>query len=158
MKLNTIAAFVELHDQGKEDEVERLERMKKRNAHQGLFLKQTKLIQYAKSNQFKILKQLGFVYYENDTNIRDEDGKTPLYYTCLQKNIDFCKFLINKEAHVDLVADTHTGNYPLHLAFNTNDIKDCQLITYLCKLKGADLNILNKKNETPLAFASKKIL
>jgi len=33
MKLNTIAAFVELHDQGKEDEVERLERMKKRNAH-----------------------------------------------------------------------------------------------------------------------------
>jgi len=67
-----------------------------------------------------------------------------LYWTCFHKNLIFTKYIIEHKARIEEVADPKTGNYPIHVAFNTKNPNDMALILYLCSI-GADLNCLNKK-------------
>ena len=60
-------------------------------------------------------------YKPEDINIRDMMGRTPLYFTCKNKNIEFCDFLIKHGANVNEICDDKTNNTPLHIAFNTGD-------------------------------------
>ena len=71
----------------------------------------------------------------------------------MNKNLEFTKWLIERGAEINRPACKKTKNYPLHLAFKDAQIKDKFLIIQLI-YKGGDLNVLNNKLETPLAFGS----
>lgn len=38
--------------------------------------------------------------YENEVNMRNEDGNTPLQYACMRGNLEIVKLLHSKGAHV----------------------------------------------------------
>lgn len=58
-------------------------------------------------------------------------GKTPLYHTINNRNIKFTQYLIKRGADIHKICDKETGNYPIHIAFQTGNIEDRFLIKYL---------------------------
>jgi len=85
----------------------------------GFLLKHMKLFTGAKSNKYDIILKSGYYYYEEDVNIKDNDGNSPLFYAARHGNLDICKFLTEKYAKVN--EPCSEGNTPLHMAFASNN-------------------------------------
>lgn len=91
----------------------------KKKFFSGLLLKQRKLISAAKNNNFELIPQSGFTYYEGDVNIRDEKNNTPLYYAAKCGNREFCEFLLGTGARINDICNE--GNTALHMAFESGN-------------------------------------
>ena len=85
-----------------------------------LLLKHRKLLEAAIKNNFYMISNSGFIFYKHDVDVRDKNGNCALYYTAKHKNVDFCKFLLEHEADVNLKCQE--GNTPVHMAFFTNSL------------------------------------
>ena len=127
-------------------------RIKNREPPKSLLLKHRKLIEAAINDNFFMVNNSGFLYYPNDINIKDKTGNTALFYTALNANIEFSHFLLKTGANVNIPCSE--GNTPFHMAFKSNKIEIIMLVMEY----GGDLNKLNHKAQTPLAFCSKYIL
>lgn len=86
-----------------------------------LLLKHRKLLEAAKKNNIYMARNSGFVYYQNDMNIKDKKGNTALYYVTKHCNFEFCSYLIEQGAKVNEPCEE--GNTPFHIAFSTNSIE-----------------------------------
>lgn len=93
--------------------------IKKQAYRKGLLLKQTKLFTAIKASSIKMIIANGFVYTEEDVNIKDSEGNTPLYYAAKNKHKEICQFLLDHGANVNQACQE--GNTPLHMAFASND-------------------------------------
>ena len=51
-------------------------------------------------NKTELVKQI-IDLYENEVNMRNEDGNTPLAYACLRGNLDIVKLLHNRQAFMN---------------------------------------------------------
>ena len=116
-----------------------------------------KLFFSTRINQIGYFKTLGYEYSQKEVNIYNLEGKTALFYTCKSNNVEFTQHLVEIRANIHQICDKETGDCPLHVAFMTEDLKTKPLILFLIR-QGADLNVLNKRMETPLAKASVKVL
>ncbi len=127
-------------------------RIRTRDPPKSLLLKHRKLIEAAINDNYFMVNNSGFLYYPNDINIKDKLGNTALFYTALNSNVEFSRFLLKTGANVNIPCSE--GNTPLHMAFKSNKIEIIMLIMEY----GGDLNKLNHKAQTPLAFCSKYTL
>ena len=112
MMRNSCFSYLQEEDYTAQYEKEKFARKKK-----GLTLKQRKLFEAAKLNNFFLVGNSGFKYFENDVNGKDHLGNSPLYYVCQQGNEEFCKFLIDHKANPNQKCSK--GNTPTHMAFSS---------------------------------------
>ena len=61
----------------------------------------------------------GFVYYESDMNVQDNDGYTALYYASKYGNEKFIKYLLENGADPNIRC--HGNNTPMHAIFQSNN-------------------------------------
>ncbi|KAL4433519.1 hypothetical protein ABPG74_002916 [Tetrahymena malaccensis] len=113
-----------------------------------LLLKQQKLLQAAKSNQFLQIRNSGYVINESDVNCKDKQQNTALMYAIQHQNITFIRWLLSKGADVNIICIQ--GNTPVHQAFKTNNHEILHDI--LCMKP--NFNIVNQEGLTPLGYAS----
>lgn len=105
---------------------------------------------------------LGYVFGKKDVNIKDADGNTPLYYACMNASVQLVYFLLSRGA--DPTTKCSNNDTALHMAFkdlpNTtpHTLHNQALIISDLIIKGADLNALNRKKQTPIAFGSSQLL
>ncbi|KAK6175673.1 hypothetical protein SNE40_014076 [Patella caerulea] len=97
------------------------------------------------------VKCLGILFkYNANTNIKDENGFTPLALAAGRyANSSVSETLLNKGAEVNIV--NKYGNSLLHTAVYAQDIHCVQILMK----HGADITIQNKKGKTPLDLAKK---
>lgn len=84
--------------------------------------------------------------------MRDENNNTALYYAVSNSYYEVTKVLLDLGANVNL--KNSLGNTCLHKAFMTRNM----LVINLLLNKEADLTILNDFLQTPLYFASSKMI
>jgi len=77
------------------------------------------------------------------------DGRTPLFYSATNGNLEAVKYLIMKGANLDL-AEFETGNTPLMASIYLGHY---EVIIYLIKM-GANIHAKNKSGDTPTHFAT----
>lgn len=106
----------------------RMQKIIGRAAPRGLLLKQRKLFNASKSNNFHMIQISGFNYYPNDVNTKDDHGNTPLYYAARHGNKEICEFLVRHGADVN--ERCTDGNTPLHMAFASGQI----MVGFLLKI------------------------
>ncbi len=96
----------------------------------------------------KLLDQL----ISDDLDFNEEDSycSTPLGQAVYSNNLTLIRYLIQKGANIDAL--NSDGLSALFLAIETNQKDSINLLIDL----NADLNLLNKKNETPLDLAKTK--
>ena len=87
-------------------------------------------------NQVKKLSETMNIDFKN------KDGKSALFYACINGNIDICKFLISQGARIDCRDDRNL--MPVHYALinNNNDI-----VELLCKIGNFDLECIKSEIE-----------
>ncbi|KAL4429067.1 hypothetical protein ABPG74_022153 [Tetrahymena malaccensis] len=115
-------------------------------------IKQQRLLAAAAENKLQLIINSGFIFYDNDLNVRDMQGNTPLHLAAKNSHLQFASWLLSKKANPNL--RNINGWTPLHFAFQANKLEGVMLI----QTHGGDLNILNKKGETPLAVGSQRLL
>ncbi|CAD8206864.1 unnamed protein product [Paramecium pentaurelia] len=115
-------------------------------------IKNRKLIQAAKMKNLAIAEAAGFHYSKADTELYDQNGNTPLYYSAKYGDEQMTKFLLKIGADVNQVCSN--GNTPVHMAFLSGNQ---QIIIEFINRNG-NLNILNNDNYTPLAFGTQELL
>lgn len=76
-----------------------------------------KLFFAARINQFNFFKSSGYEYNRREINLYNLEGKTPLFFTCKNKNLDFTRHLVDLKADIFQMCDLETGDYPIHVAF-----------------------------------------
>lgn len=91
---------------------------KSRDPTKGISHKQRKLLNAAKANSLYTVTASGLNYFEADVNVKDEKNNTPLYYTAMAGNLEFCQFLTDLHANVN--ESCEKGNTPLHMAFKSD--------------------------------------
>ena len=79
--------------------------------------------------------------------VKDKAGQTPLFSAISKKNMEMAKFLIAKNADVNVKADN--GETPLTSAVSGNDL---EMAKFLIANK-ADVNSVGKNGSTPLLRA-----
>ena len=87
--------------------------------------------------------------YKSDTNCKNSDGRTPLYYAAYNNHLEVVKYLIN-EQHCDPMTRDKYGDTPLHIACS-----NCHLNIAQYLISEARCNPSHKKNDgdTPLHIA-----
>ena len=65
-------------------------------------------------------KNAGFVYTNEDLNVLDEEGNSPLFIATSNKDDNFCLYLL--ELGGDVNQKCSEGNTPLHKAFENGKI------------------------------------
>ncbi|CAD8117922.1 unnamed protein product [Paramecium sonneborni] len=115
-------------------------------------IKNRKLIQAAKMKNIAIAEAAGFHYTKADTELYDQNGNTPLYYSAKYGDEQMTKFLLKIGADVNQICSN--GNTPVHMAFYSGNQ---QIIIEFINRNG-NLNILNMDNFTPLAFGTQELL
>lgn len=105
---------------------------------------------------------LGYQFTEKDVNVEDIHGNSPLFYTCRNGSVELTYFLLERKA--DPNYPCQGGNTAMHMAFRPKRnmgsdalFKQCTIISQLI-WAGGSLNILNDKNQTPLAFGPKELV
>jgi serine/threonine-protein phosphatase 6 regulatory ankyrin repeat subunit B len=78
-----------------------------------------------------------------------KDGRTPLFFSATNGNLEAVKYLIMKGANLEL-AEFETGNTPLMAAIYLGHY---EVIIYLIKM-GANIHAKNKTGDTPNHFAT----
>ena len=94
------------------------------------------LVEEIKNKEFEINSQL-------------KDGRTPLFFSAANGNIDAVKFLVENGANTEIV-EYDMGNTPLMAAIYGGHIEIC---LYLIS-KGANIHARNKTGDTPIHFAA----
>jgi uncharacterized protein len=85
-----------------------------------------------------------------DAHHRDQAGRTPLHYAAVDNKLDDVNALIAAGAEIDAREDT--GQYtPLMFAAQNDD--NIEVVKVLVEA-GADVNLTNRKGETPLFIAT----
>jgi len=101
-----------------------------------------------KSNNFNVILSGGFTYYENDVNVKDVHGNTPLYYAARNGNKEICEFLLNHHAKVNIRCKG--GNTPLHMAFASGQVMVKKKYSLIIILLDCNLaNLKRRKSEYP---------
>lgn len=100
-------------------------------------------IQLGKLTLAKQLIELGA-----DIKIADKQGNTPLHYTAeLSESMDFIKLLVAKGAEINAL--NQDGNSPIFFSANAS-------IFQTLKDLGADINLVNKNNESVISVFTNK--
>ena len=86
-----------------------------------------------------------------DVNDKDDNGFTPLIYTCGEGHVELSEFLIEKGADMHAKAG-YPSSSPLHAAASEN----YEEIAALLIIKGADVNMKKDDSETPLDWAEEE--
>jgi ankyrin repeat protein len=84
-----------------------------------------------------------------EINSQLKDGRTPLFFSAANGNIDAVKFLVENGANLE-IAEYDMGNTPLMAAISINHMEMC---LYLIS-KGANIHAKNKNGDTPIHFAT----
>ena len=84
-----------------------------------------------------------------EINSQLKDGRTPLFFSAANGNIDAVKFLVENGANLE-IAEYDMGNTPLMAAISINHMEMC---LYLIS-KGANIHAKNKNGDTPIHFAA----
>ncbi|HEV3144591.1 MAG TPA: ankyrin repeat domain-containing protein, partial [Gemmataceae bacterium] len=111
--------------------------------------------------------------HKADVNARDKGGRTPMHYACSKNEVEAAEALLSDGARIN-EADNE-GNSPLHLAAGgyvkilghpqtkeaggvktttyTQVHLECEGVVKLLLKNGAEVNVKNKADRTPLAVA-----
>lgn len=79
-----------------------------------MMLKNKQLLELAKTNNMRRISSLGFHYSDEDVNVTDKTGNTPLHYAAKNGNLEMAKWLAEKGADPNSVGAN--GNTPMHMA------------------------------------------
>ncbi|KAF7330183.1 ANK-REP-REGION domain-containing protein [Mycena venus] len=103
----------------------------------------------AQNNQLHVVRSL---ISENPKliNALDVDERTPLHWAASSGSTDIVRFLVDKQAEVDLV--DNSGWTPLHIAVSAGHDEIVQELVGA----GADVNKKNNKGISPLHYAASK--
>lgn len=91
------------------------------------------------NNDLELVKKLSQTM---NIDFKNKDGKSALFYACMNGNIDICKFLIHKGAKIDTRDDRNL--MPIHYALLTNKN---EIINLLCEIGEFDLDIIKTEIE-----------
>eukprot|EP00347_Sterkiella_histriomuscorum_P019366 403341903 len=109
----------------------------------------------AKKNNFTYLEKNKHRYSEEDLNVRDNVGNTPIYYAVQLSHYETVETLLKLGAEVN--SKNEFGNTPLHQALMIgNGTNNQDIINLLINFR-ADLKALNDFKQTPVFFASKRL-
>ncbi|KAM3132561.1 hypothetical protein pb186bvf_015374 [Paramecium bursaria] len=117
-----------------------------------LKLKQRKLFLALKVGNSQWTEHSGFVFDALDVNCYDVDKLCPLYHAAKLQSLQFCAFLIQAGADVNMPCKD--GFTPTFTAFESNNI----LIINLFMQHGADIYVQNNDGKNPLCYCSYKVL
>lgn len=109
----------DIEDQNLERELEKKSEAVRKNQF-GLLVKHQKLLNAAKKNERDIDILASYKFNENDANITDESGNTPLFYAARWGNKELCEYLLGLKARCN--QRCQDGNTPLHMAFASNKV------------------------------------
>ena len=88
-----------------------------------------------------------------DINAKGENDYTSLHFACKKNQLEIVKFLTSKP-ECNCEAEDKYGNRPLHIAYMFSD--NVELVKYLVKEAGCDINAKGENDYTSLHFACKK--
>lgn len=159
-----IASVEEIEESKQEDAEGKPKRSKlTQHASNGLHIKIMALLNACKNNKTTWVKNSGYNYTPADTNKTDNLKNTALYYACQNRNLYIIEFLLNHGADVKLKCEG--GNTALHAVMKGKDhietdleINNQMQAIQILIAKKADLDALNDKCQTPVAFARSNIL
>ncbi|CDW86128.1 iq calmodulin-binding motif family protein [Stylonychia lemnae] len=106
----------------------------------------------SKKNNFTYLEKNSHRYKDEDLNVRDTLGNTPLFYAVSASHYETVETLLRLGADVN--CKNEFGNTPLHQALIIGQSQ--QIINLLINFR-ADLKALNNFNQTPVFFTSKRL-
>ncbi|CAD8206300.1 unnamed protein product [Paramecium pentaurelia] len=115
-------------------------------------MKTRKLFQAAKKRCLNIAIQSGFMYTAEDTNQKDEYGRTPLSYAAENGDETICNYLLKIGANINI--PNFDGMTPMHFVFKSNSVSLIMRFIHL----GGNLNKLNNDGLTPVAFCNQETL
>ncbi|MBP0031512.1 ankyrin repeat domain-containing protein [Roseofilum sp. Guam] len=92
------------------------------------------------------------IFHGADVNIRDEFGRTPLYWATQLRNEDVIKILLEYGADVNIFNYSNSMNPLFNVIQQRNKKKNNKIIKTLLSYN-AELNIKNDQGLTPLHFA-----
>ncbi|CAI2367378.1 unnamed protein product [Moneuplotes crassus] len=118
-----------------------------------LTYEQMNIIQAATKNNFTYLRRVRDKRDRRDFNVHDKKGNCALYYAIKEDCYEAAEYLINKIG-VNVNSINENGNTCLHQAMMRDNI---DMIMLLLR-NGANPEIFNKFNETPIFYASNRIL
>ena len=115
-------------------------------------MKTRKLFQAAKKRCLNIAIQSGFMYTAEDTNQKDEYGRTPLSYAAENGDENICNYLLKIGANINI--PNFDGMTPMHFVCKSNSVSLIMRFIHL----GGNLNKLNNDGLTPVAFCNQETL
>ncbi|CAI2368661.1 unnamed protein product [Moneuplotes crassus] len=118
-----------------------------------LTYEQNNIIQAVIKNNFTYLKRVRDKRDQKDFSVHDKKGNCALYYAIKEDCYEAAEYLINKIG-CDVNAKNENGNTCLHQAMMRDNI---DIILLLLK-SGANPEAFNKFNETPIFYASNRVL
>ncbi|MDX1917037.1 MAG: ankyrin repeat domain-containing protein, partial [Rickettsiaceae bacterium] len=86
-------------------------------------------------------------------NTPNSKGDFPLIKACHLENIEVIKFLLEQTGINVNVKDKYLNTPLIYLLFNENNSIDIEELIKLFKAKGADIDAINKNNETAIMVA-----
>ena len=88
-----------------------------------------------------------------DINARGVQGRTILHWACVKNQLEVVKFLVT-EIKCDLEVEDENSNRPLHIACTFSG--SVELVSYLIKVAGCDINTWGLEGRTILHWACEK--
>ena len=88
----------------------------------------TDIIKVVNNNDVELVKK---IIPTVNIDFRDKNGRTAIFYACINGNYEMCKTLIDNGAEIDIVDDRNLK--PIHYAVMVNNSNIIQLLTSHCK-------------------------
>ncbi|CAC5358039.1 unnamed protein product [Mytilus coruscus] len=108
----------------------------------------TSLHTAAEDGNVELIKIL--MEHDADLDIPMNNGMTPIYIACRENRLEAVKMLFSCQA--DINKCDAIGWSPLHVSTSLNHK---EVVAYLCDHDNAEINLSNKKGDSPLQFACK---
>ena len=85
-------------------------------------------LHYACDDNELLLARACVTFNDDDINVRDENGQTPLHSTCTYGYVEIARLLLESGAQASLYQKDHEGAMPIDLAVLDEDISQVKLI------------------------------